>query len=50
MAPDLSKRVDAEGQPQINEITGRQEDPLGWLGETAAGAAIATPPGSTGSA
>jgi len=43
MAPDLSKRVDAEGQPQINEITGRQEDPLGWLGETAAGAALRDP-------
>ena len=43
MAPDLSKRVDAEGQPQINEITGRQEDPLGWLGETAAAAALRDP-------
>jgi amino acid transporter len=43
MAPDLSKRVDAEGQPQINQVTGRQEDPLGWLGETAVGASLRDP-------
>ena len=32
--PDLSKKVDANGKPEINEITGRQNDPLGWLGGT----------------
>ncbi len=32
--PDLSKKVDAEGKPEINEITGQQNDPLGWLGGT----------------
>jgi len=36
-APDLSKKVDADGKPEINEITGQQEDPLGWLGATRAG-------------
>ncbi len=39
-APDLSKKVDAEGQPKINEVTGRQEDPLGWLGNTSVGATL----------
>jgi amino acid transporter len=43
MAPDMSKKVDGQSQPRINEITGRQEDPLGWLGETAAGAALRDP-------
>jgi hypothetical protein len=35
--PDLSKKVDVEGRPIINEVTGKQQDPLGWL----AGAAVA---------
>jgi hypothetical protein len=43
MAPDLSKKVDAAGKPQINEVTARQEDPLGWLGGTSAGAALRDP-------
>ena len=30
--PVLSKQVDKQGKPILNEITGRQEDPLGWLG------------------
>ena len=34
MAPDLSKKVDADGKPTINEITGKQDDPLGWLATT----------------
>ena len=34
-APDLSKKVDPEGRPIINEVTGKQEDPLGWIGGTA---------------
>src|SRR4051812_27891348 len=36
-APDLSKKVDDRGQPKINEVTGLQEDPLGWLGGTSIG-------------
>jgi len=44
-APDLSKKVDAQGKPQINEVTGRQEDPLGWLGDTAVGARLHDPSG-----
>jgi hypothetical protein len=27
--PDLSKKADAGGKPLINEVTGKQEDPLG---------------------
>ena len=42
-APDLSKKVDAQGQPKINEVTGRQEDPLGWLGGTRVGAELHDP-------
>ncbi len=42
-APDLSKKVDAEGKPKINEVTGRQEDPLGWLGDTRVGATLHDP-------
>ena len=42
-APDLSKKVDAEGKPKINEVTGHQEDPLGWLGDTKAGATLHDP-------
>ncbi len=41
--PDLSKKVDAEGKPKFNEITGQQEDPLGWLGGTSAGATLHDP-------
>ena len=33
-APNLSKKVDVDGKPSINEITGKQNDPLGWLGDT----------------
>jgi len=43
--PDLSRKVDAQGKPQINEITGRQEDPLGWLGGTRTGQALREPSG-----
>jgi len=43
MTPDLSKKVDAAGKPRINEVTGAQEDPLGWLGGTAAGEALRKP-------
>ena len=42
-APDLSKKVDAEGSPKINEVTGRQEDPLGWLAGTAVGEELRDP-------
>ena len=42
-APDLSKKVDAQGAPKINEVTGRQEDPLGWLGGTEVGAKLRDP-------
>ncbi len=42
-APDLSKKVDAEGNPKINEVTGHQEDPLGWLGNTSVGATLHDP-------
>ncbi len=42
-APDLSKKVDAEGKPQIDELTGRQQDPLGWLGGTEVGAELRDP-------
>jgi amino acid transporter len=42
-APDLSKKVDAEGKPKINEVTGRQDDPLGWLGATPVGASLRDP-------
>ena len=31
-APDLSRKVDRDGKPDLDEITGRQKDPLGWLG------------------
>ena len=34
-APDLSNKVDPEGRPIINEVTGKQQDPLGWLAGTA---------------
>src|SRR6202453_367065 len=30
-APDLSNKVDLEGRPIINGVTGKQQDPLGWL-------------------
>ena len=33
-APDLSLKVNADGTPSINEITGKQNDPLGWLAGT----------------
>jgi amino acid transporter len=42
-APDLSRKVDTQGQPKINEVTGRQEDPLGWLGNTSIGATLHDP-------
>jgi amino acid transporter len=37
LAPDLSKKVDSEGKPKINEVTKAQEDPLGWIAETPVG-------------
>jgi amino acid transporter/nucleotide-binding universal stress UspA family protein len=40
MAPELSQKVDAQGQPLINEVTGKQEDPLGWLGAGTVGAEL----------
>ena len=42
-APDLSKKVDDQGKPKINEVTGRQEDPLGWLGDTKVGETLHDP-------
>jgi amino acid transporter len=33
--PDLSNKVRPEGRPVINEVTGKQQDPLGWLAGTA---------------
>ena len=42
-APNLSKKVDAEGKAKINDVTGRQEDPLGWLGATPVGASLRDP-------
>lgn len=33
-APDLSRKVKVDGTPSINEVTGRQDDPLGWLAAT----------------
>jgi amino acid transporter len=32
--PELSKKFDAQGKPLINEVTGKQEDPLGWIAAT----------------
>ncbi len=29
--PDLARKADREGRPTINEVTGKQEDPLGWV-------------------
>ena len=40
MAPDLSLKVDYMGEPVIDSITGRQVDPLGFLGKTSIGAAL----------
>jgi amino acid transporter len=42
-APDLSKKVDSEGKPKLNDVTGRQEDPLGWLGDTKVGESLRDP-------
>jgi amino acid transporter len=42
-APDLSKKVDSQGKPKINDVTGEQEDPLGWLGNTQVGATLHDP-------
>ncbi len=32
--PELSKKVGPDGKPRVNEVTGKQEDPLGWLAAT----------------
>jgi amino acid transporter len=32
--PDLSKKATADGKPVINVVTGKQEDPLGWIAAT----------------
>ncbi len=37
MAPELAKKVDREGKPKINEVTNKQEDPLGWVAATEIG-------------
>ena len=37
LAPELGLKVDRDGKPQINEVTGTQEDPLGWIAATPAG-------------
>jgi amino acid transporter len=37
LAPELGKKFDPEGTPKINEVTKRQEDPLGWLAATTVG-------------
>src|ERR1700722_10076078 len=42
-APDLSRKVDAEKRPIINEVTGKQQDPLGWLAGTAAAEKLRDP-------
>ena len=43
IAPDLSKKVNADGKPDINEITGKQNDPLGWLGSTSVADSLREP-------
>ncbi len=42
MAPDLSAKVDADSHPVINEVTGEQESPLGWLRLTSIGHRLET--------
>ena len=37
LAPDLGKKVDRDGKPKINEVTKKQEDPLGWIAATPVG-------------
>jgi amino acid transporter/nucleotide-binding universal stress UspA family protein len=39
LAPDLSKKVDAEGKPVLDPL-GHQVDPLGFLGETKLGESL----------
>ncbi len=39
-APDLGLKYDYMGEPVIDSITGRQVDPLGFLGKTSIGAAL----------
>jgi hypothetical protein len=42
-APDLSKKVDSNGKPKIDDVTGEQADPLGWLGNTSIGESLRDP-------
>jgi amino acid transporter len=35
--PEFNKKATADGKPIINEVTGKQEDPLGWIGPTQMG-------------
>ncbi len=35
--PDLSRKTDNRGQPVLNEATGKQQDPLGWVAATPLG-------------
>ena len=37
LAPELGRKVDLEGKPEINEVTKKQEDPLGWVASTPVG-------------
>ncbi len=37
LAPDLGRKVERDGKPQIDEVTGKQADPLGWVAATPAG-------------
>ena len=37
LRPELGQKVDRDGKPQIDEATGKQADPLGWIAGTAAG-------------
>ncbi len=37
LAPELGKKFDREGKPKINEVTKRQEDPLGWVAASPVG-------------
>ncbi len=39
-APELGRKVDREGEPKINSVTKAQEDPLGWIASTPAGARL----------
>ena len=35
--PELGKKVDRDGKPEINEVTKQQNDPIGWIAATPVG-------------